>query len=162
MYMRLSKQTWEQVKTAYASGIGLREIARKMNVPQGTVLARAKREKWTAQIQEARATVPCDVQSNAIALSPMQSIAAVMQERGERYRERIAGVSERVVGHIEAMCPDEILTRSAQFEKIDTIARRTFGLNDAPSSQGVLESQHSDKSFSRAGEGVTSNRSVAC
>jgi hypothetical protein len=40
-----------------------------------------------------------------------------MQERGERYRERIAGVSERVVGHIEAMCPDEILTRSAQFEK---------------------------------------------
>ena len=46
----------------------------------------------------------------------MQSIAAVVQGRGERYRERIAGVSERVVGHIEAMCPD-ILTRSAQFEK---------------------------------------------
>ena len=68
----------------------------------------------------------------------MQSIAAVMQERGERYRERIAGVSERVVGHIEAMCPDEILTRSAQFEKIDTIARRTFGLNEAPSSHGSL------------------------
>jgi hypothetical protein len=47
-------------------------------------------------------------------------------------------VSERVVGHIEAMCPDEILTRSAQFEKIDTIARRTFGLNDASSGQGCL------------------------
>ena len=35
----------------------------------------------------------------------MQSIAAVMQERGERYRERVAGVSERVVGHVEAMRP---------------------------------------------------------
>jgi hypothetical protein len=33
---------------------------------------------------------------------------------------------------------DEILTRSAQFEKIDTIARRTFGLNEAPSAQGSL------------------------
>lgn len=53
-------------------------------------------------------------------------------------RERIAGVSERVVGHIEAMCPDEILTRSAQFEKIDTIARRTFGLNDVTPNQGCL------------------------
>jgi len=68
----------------------------------------------------------------------MQSIAAVMQQRGERYRERIAGVSERVVGHIEAMCPDEILTRSARFEKIDTIARPTFGLNETPPGQGSL------------------------
>ena len=68
----------------------------------------------------------------------MQSIAAVMQEHGERYRDRIAGVSERVVSHIEAMCPDEILTRNSQFEKIDTIARRTFGLNDAHPGQGCL------------------------
>jgi hypothetical protein len=58
--------------------------------------------------------------------------------RAGRTRERIAGVSERLVGHIEAMCPDEILTRSAQFEKIDTIARRTFGLNEAASGQGAL------------------------
>jgi len=36
------------------------------------------------------------------------------------------------------MDADEILTRSAQFEKIDTIARRTFGLNEAPPSQGSL------------------------
>jgi hypothetical protein len=83
------------------------------------VLARANREGWTQQITAAKqaAALP---QSNAITPTPLQSIAAVMQERGERYRERIAGVSERVVGHIEAMCPDEILTRSAQFEKIDT------------------------------------------
>jgi hypothetical protein len=132
---RISKETWEQIKTAYAAGIGLRELARKMNVPEGTVLARAKREGWTQQIEAAKQAVALP-QSNAI--SPLQSIAAVMQERGERYRERIAGVSERVVGHIEAMCPDEILTRSAQFEKIDTIARRTFGLNEAPSGQGSL------------------------
>jgi hypothetical protein len=131
--MRLSKDTWQQIKAGYA-GIGLREMARKMNVPEGTVLARAKREHWKqlAAAKEAAALT----QSNAI--TPMQSIAALMQERGERYRERVAGVSERVVGHIEAMCPDEILTRSAQFEKIDTIARRTFGLNEAPSNQGSL------------------------
>jgi len=106
-----------------------------MNVPEGSVLARAKREGWTQQIEAAKHAAGL-TQSNAI--TPMQSIAAVMQERGERYRERIAGVSERVVGHIEAMCPDEILARSAQFEKIDTIARRTFGLNEAAPGQGSL------------------------
>jgi uncharacterized protein YjcR len=133
--MRLSKDTCDQIKAAYAAGIGLREIARKMNVPAGTVLARAKRERWTQQIAAAKQAVALP-QSNAI--RPLQSIAAVMQERGERYRERVASVSERVVGHVEAMDPDEILTRSSQFEKIDRIARRTFGLNEAPPSEGCL------------------------
>ena len=133
--MRLSKDTWDQIKAGYAAGIGLRELARKMHVPEGTVLARAKREGWTQQIEAAKQAI-ASTQSNAI--TPLQSIAAVMQERGERYRERVAGVSERVVGHVESMDPGEILTRSAQFEKIDTISRRNFGLNEAPPSQGSL------------------------
>jgi hypothetical protein len=135
--MHLSRDTWEQIKAGYAAGIGLREIARKMNVAQGTVLARAKREGWTQQIEAAKHAI-ASTQSNAITPTPLQSIAAVMQERGERYRERVAGVSEKVIGHVEAMHPDEILSRSAQFEKIDTVARRTFGLNEAPPSQGSL------------------------
>ena len=80
--MRLSKDIWQQIKTGYAAGIGLREIARKMNVPERTVLARAKREGWTQQIEAAK-QVAASAQSNAI--TPLQSIAAVMQERGERY-----------------------------------------------------------------------------
>ncbi len=135
MLSSISTEAWQQIKAGYAAGIGLREIARKMNVPEGTVLARAKREGWTQQIEAAKhaAALP---QSNAI--TPMQSIAAVMQQRGERYRERVAGVSERVIGHVEAMEADEILSRSAQLEKIDTVARRTFGLNEASSGQGSL------------------------
>jgi hypothetical protein len=43
---RVSSERWEQIKTAYASGIALREIARNMSIPAGTVLARAKREAW--------------------------------------------------------------------------------------------------------------------
>jgi IS30 family transposase len=108
--MRLSKDTWDQIKAGHAAGIGLRELARNMNVPEGTVLARAKREGWTQQIEAAKHAAAL-TQSNAI--TPMQSIAAVMQERGERYRERIAGVSERVVSHVEAMCPDETSYRLA-------------------------------------------------
>jgi hypothetical protein len=34
----ISPDKWEQIRTAHAAGIGLREIARKMNIPEGTVL----------------------------------------------------------------------------------------------------------------------------
>ena len=64
-----------------------------------------------------------------------------MQERGERYRERIAGVSEKVVGHLESLEPEEILSRSSQVEKIDTVARRTFGL-DTPTPGGRAVNLH--------------------
>ena len=101
----ITKSTWAEIRTAYASGIGLREIARNLNVPEGTVLARAKREGWTQQIAAAKIASQPQlakeiVKADAInAITPMQSIATVMQERGERDRERMAGVSERVAGH---------------------------------------------------------------
>jgi FixJ family two-component response regulator len=49
----LAKRTerWEQIRTAYVAGIGLREIARNMNIPEGTVLAHAKRHGWMQKIQ---------------------------------------------------------------------------------------------------------------
>jgi len=49
----ISSERWEQIKTAYAAGIGLREIARNMNIPEGTVLAHAKRRGWAQQLQVA-------------------------------------------------------------------------------------------------------------
>lgn len=141
---RISKETWEQVKTAYAAGIGLRELARNMGIPAGTVLARAKREGWTQQIAAAklieRPHLAREIaKPHAInAITPLQSIAAVMQERGERYRERMADVSEKVAGHVASMDADSILTRSAQVEKMDTVARRTFGLDSPAPGSGAL------------------------
>jgi hypothetical protein len=32
---RIPEERWEQIKTAHASGIGLREIARNMGIPEG-------------------------------------------------------------------------------------------------------------------------------
>jgi len=42
----ITKSTWSEIRTAYASGIGLREIARSMGIPAGTILSRAKRAAW--------------------------------------------------------------------------------------------------------------------
>jgi len=81
MRLKIVNETWEQIKVAYVSGIGLREIARKMNIPEGTVLAHAKRHGWTQQFQ-----VATQQQSDAITpvQSVPQSIASILSERKDR------------------------------------------------------------------------------
>jgi hypothetical protein len=127
MRRRITNEIWEQVKTAFASGIGLREIARNMGISAGTILSRAKREGWTREIQNAKALAK---RENAPAVTPVVAVAVTMQKRGERHVERMAGVSERGVDHIETMDGQEILKSVDQIEKLDKVARRTFGLKD--------------------------------
>jgi len=128
MRRKITNDTWEQVETAYASGIGLREIARNMNIPEGTVLAHAKREGWTKGIESAKALAKRE--DSSLAITPTEAVAITMQQRGQRHVERMADVSERAVDHIEAMDGPEILNSADKIDKVDKIARRNFGLND--------------------------------
>ena len=134
MRRTITNEIWEQIKTAYASGLGLREIARNTGIPEGTALARAKREGWTQQIQNAKTLVKRE--DSALAVTPAEAVAMSMQQRGERHRERIAGVSERGVDHIETMDGLEILNSVDEIEKLDKVARRTFGLDNNPLPSG--------------------------
>ena len=127
MRRTITNETWEQVKTAYASGIGLRELARNTGIPAGTVLARAKREGWTREIQSAKALVKHE---DAIVATPVEAAAMSMQQRGERHVARMAGVSERGVDHIETMDGPGILRSIDQIDKLDKVARRNYGLDD--------------------------------
>ena len=136
MRRTITNEIWEQIKTAYASGLGLREIARNTGIPGGTVLARAKREGWTQQIQNAKTLV--NHEDSALAVTPAEAVAMSMQRRGERHVERMAGISERGVDHIETMDGAEILNSVDRIEKLDKVARRTFGLNDNPYSGFTL------------------------
>ena len=112
----------------YAPGIGLREIARNMDVPAGIVLARAKREGWTQQIQAAKARqsrqTPIN-QTQSRRCNQSQSTA----ERGHRYTEKMAAVAEKVVTHVQSMKPGAVLDRIEKVERFDRLARRTFGLD---------------------------------
>jgi hypothetical protein len=53
-----------------------------------------------------------------------------MQKGGERHVERMAGISERDVNHVETMDGSEILNSVDEIEKLDKVARRTFGIAD--------------------------------
>lgn len=129
MRQTIPKSTWAEIKTAFATdSVSLRELARQMNIPEGTILARAKREGWTRQIQNAKALAKREDAS--LTVTPVQAVAMSMHQRGERHVERMAGVSERGVDHIETMQGGEILKSIDRIEKLDKIARRTFKLDD--------------------------------
>jgi hypothetical protein len=135
-FMRLLKDTWQQIKAGYA-GIGLGNRAQHECPGRDCACSGQARRLDTADCSSKTGRCHTAIKCNhAIAINRGGDARA--RRTLERYRERVAGVSERVVGHVESMDPDEILNRSAQFEKIDTIARRTFGLNEAPSNQGSL------------------------
>ena len=136
MRRTISNATWAEIRTAHASGIGLREIARNMGIPEGTVLAHAKRESWTREIQNAKALAKREDAS--LAVTAVEAVTATLVERGQRHLKRMAGVSERGVDHIETMDGPEILNSVDQIEKLDKVARRTFGLNDNPYSGFTL------------------------
>ena len=125
---------WEQIKTAFASGIGLRELARNMGIPSGTILARASREGWTRQIEWAKSAVkPAD------AIVPAFTAATqTLQARADRHVERMAGITEKVLPHLEAMPPAEILGNARILERFDYVARRNYGLDDRPPPGGIF------------------------
>lgn len=125
---KLPNSTWAELKTAHASGIGLRELARNAGIPAGTVLARAKREGWTRQIQQARAIVTAPQDSPTV--SPARAAAVSMQERATRHVERMAGIVEKTLPAVEAMQPGGILDRIEDIDRLDKIGRRAYGLTD--------------------------------
>ena len=63
------------------------------------------------------------------AITPMQSVAVCMQERAHRHVARMAGVTDKVLPHLEAMPPKEILDRAEQLDRYDRVARRNYGLD---------------------------------
>ena len=108
MRRKIANETWEQIKTAYVAGINLREIARKMNIPEGTVLAHAKRHGWTQQIQIATREVGV-MQSDAITpvQSVPQSLAAILAERRERTKLGLSKYTAEAAEHA-ANHPDKL------------------------------------------------------
>jgi hypothetical protein len=128
MRRTIAKSTWAEIRTAYASGVGLREIARNMGIPAGTVLARAKREGWTQWSRQVKALAKREDTSSAV--TPFEAVSASIQQRGERHVGRVANIVEKTLPHVEAMEPGAILDRIDDVDKLDRIGRRAFGLDE--------------------------------
>ena len=105
-----------------------------MEIPEGTVLARAKREGWTREIQSAKAL---SKREDAPGVSPVKAVAMTIQQRGERHVERVSRIVEKTLPHVEAMEPGAILDRIHDVDKLDRIGRRTYKLDDIQQTGGL-------------------------
>jgi hypothetical protein len=104
----------------HASGIGLRELARNLEYRPG----------------------PCSHARNTKdginAITPMQSTALTMRERAERHMERMAGVTDNVLPHLESVKPAEIFDSARNLERFDYVARRNYGLDEQSAVRGPI------------------------
>jgi hypothetical protein len=123
---RLTPDQWAQIYTAYASGIGLREIARNMDIPAGTVLAHAKREGWTRAIESAKALVPAQ---SPPAVTPADAAAATLGEHSKRTRAGLARAYTRAAEHASELDGRDILERAARLKDITQGAGIIHGWN---------------------------------
>ena len=55
---------------------------------------------------------------------------ATSYDSSERHLGRMANIVEKTIPHVEAMEPGAILDRVDDVEKLDKVARRTFGISD--------------------------------
>jgi uncharacterized protein DUF3631 len=102
MRRKITNEIWEQIRTVYLAGIGLREIARKMKIPEGTVLGHAKRHGWTQLIQTATRELAV-MQSDAITPvnSVPQSLAAILSERKDRTKRGLSNYAAEAAEQAE-------------------------------------------------------------
>jgi hypothetical protein len=97
-----------------------------MNIPAGTVLARASREQWTPRIEAAKSMAK---PAESAIVPACDAAAQTMQARAERHVARMADITDKVLPHLESMEPAEILEGARNLERFDYVARRNFGLD---------------------------------
>lgn len=113
---RYPAEMWAEARTAYAAGLTLRGIADKFGMPAGTMLARAKREGWTREIEKAKAIMP--QQSSAII--PGNAMASAFAELGQKSRLALGKGLCKAATHVGSLEGAEIV---AQADKVSSLAK---------------------------------------
>lgn len=101
--LRLSKSTWAGLRTAYAAGCGLRELARNAAIPEATVLSRARREGWSAGLQRAKVLVPV----NDPVVEPAEAVAQMFADDSRETRRSLSRYARRAA-HAAAEHPEPL------------------------------------------------------
>jgi hypothetical protein len=130
--------TWAELRAAYLAGAGLRSLARRAGIAEGTVLAHAHREGWSASKRQALQkagilTEGRQSQSTAIADAAADDHA----ERAQRHVQRMGGLIERLGQHAEKLAVAELWESTPKLDAFDRLARRNYGLDSQAQGQVV-------------------------
>jgi uncharacterized protein YjcR len=123
---------WGAIKTAYLSGITLKELAERFSVNHNTLLSRSAREKWS--IPPAR--------FNAINEIPTEKTTPILhdlwQERALSIREKEFKIAEKALNHAEQMTEDQLLAKSQAVDTLAKMGRRATGLDKEESNRNAV------------------------
>ena len=117
---KLSVEFWRELRNAFMVGQGVRSIARSAGISEGTVLARASRERWSEQraaaLEKTRAASP-------------QSVAIAGAYLAEQHIGAMSSLSQRLTAFATAL-PDGLAFDSiAKINAVDQLGRRALGLD---------------------------------
>ena len=128
----LSETQWAQLRAAFTAGAGLRPLAREAGIPEGTILARAKREGWSQAKRRARDAA--EATQSRLAVPAAAAIANEAAGRAQRHVARMESLCESIGGHVETLPPNRLFESITRLDALDRLARRTHGLdtNNAP------------------------------
>lgn len=132
---KIPDSTWAELRTAHAAGCGLRQLARNAGIAPGTILARAKRENWTAQIKNAKALTVRRDEPPAIAVA--DAAANSLAELGDRSRFAAAKASCRALEHAAELPPDAVLQAARHVKDFTGTASTVHGWGTADGPIGI-------------------------
>jgi hypothetical protein len=101
-----------------------------MNIPAGTILARAKREGWSRQLAAAR--------SKADEPSVVEGIAGALAEQGQHFRRNMGRAHLRASNHIATLPEGEIIDRADKVSTLTKSGMMVFGLDKTDTGNNVV------------------------
>lgn len=129
---------WNSLKTAYAAGVGLREMARATGISENTVLARAANEGWTQQVEAAKALVTVKVDEQSKAIGGTSAVINALQKYGDKTKLRLAkGISKGSLA-VSKMSGEVIVEKAGNVKCLVDGASKLHGWGQDGEKSGAL------------------------
>lgn len=126
MGKRTPQDVWDQMRLSHAQGVGLRELARAAGIKEDTVLKRASREKWNAQLKAAASVIR--PQGEVInVLKVVENTVDDLKLLGEKTRSALAKASHKVAEHVASMEGEPLLQKGDKVRPWQQIAASVHG-----------------------------------
>ena len=122
----------EAAKLAVAMGSTVREQADFHGLPYEGLRKRAQREKWPSSARVNREA------EKIITAKATTALAESIAERGSRYVENVQTAGLKVSEYVSGLDGEEILKKSRDLAAMDTVARKSFGLDLEPANANAI------------------------
>lgn len=121
---------WDSIERACIAGLPFKEVARRFEVPHGTLIKRASRHKWPTPTRVRQRANELAVKSANVA----QTVAETWMERGEDHRKTVFELAHKSIKRMKPRTPKNW----KEADIADKMARRAAGLENAEVVQQTL------------------------